>query len=175
MSGMRIKTYLNAKQAEQFVRIRQLLGFKSDYEMFSASIRLFLSIIDRVVEERQEEEDNYIEKLFSEFAYAEDTTIFPRSDCSKTHLNIILGVDPVLRAKKDRGKEIRNKEFADRFVKEHYAKLSDSINDKKAMCRGTGREDIFHEVLVGLYTLPVGFNSYEEFCAYAIEKFNKRG
>lgn len=178
--GKQIKAHLNDEEAESLSKVRARYGFKSDYQFVLSCVRLFLRILsDPRREEFNGSDYDYIEHLFTEYANAEYEELYPTPESSINRLQSTFkggGMEHVKKEYKTQqsAKEVRYKEFTDRFIRTHYKRLQDTFDGmriKRANCEAM---DICQDTLLALYYCREEFSNYEDFEQYAIEKFQKK-
>ncbi|WP_025843031.1 hypothetical protein [Porphyromonas gingivicanis] len=176
--GKQIKAHLNDEEAESLSKVRARYGFKSDYQFVLSCVRLFLRILsDPRREEFNGSDYDYIEHLFTEYANAEYEELYPTPESSINRLqsNIRYRSGDDIK-KKDKtqqsAKEVRYKEFADRFIRTHYKRLQDTFDGMRINRANCEAMDICQDTLLALYYCREEFSSYEDFEQYALEKFH---
>lgn len=159
--GKQIKAHLSDEEAESLSKVRARYGFKSDYQFVLSCVRLFLRILsDPRREEFNASDYDYIEYLFTEYANAEYEELYPTP------------APHVVAKRSPERKEMRYKEYADRFINTHYGRLQDTFDGMRINRTNCEAMDICQDTLLALYYCREEFPSYEAFEQYALNKFH---
>lgn len=173
-----IGAHLRADEVEQVRHIVKRFGFNSVYEFASSSMRLMLRAMSYI--DRGAKCADVGAEISDEFANLYDYEEAELGAKPKWEGGELLAL--VLSGGKVDAMQVGtpsvSREYADEFVRRHYTTLLrkySSRSQKSLESNGYTPLDIFADTIASLFECRESFCSYEDFEAFAMRKFDKRG
>ena len=176
MSYKQIKINLKKDEASKLADVKRVFGFRSDYQLAAACVRLVVSVLHHEIGAIAPDDlHNEVYTLFNSLAFSDYSGVEPKSgkvNSGACHLNLILGVEDSVREEGVCSSESlsvsNNRAFADRFVIENYKEISKKYSNDKS-CRSDMMTplDVAHDMLLRLYrddnVYRGGYKEFEDF------------
>ena len=181
----RVRTWLSAEEALEARRLRKLFGFKSDHQLFKASVLMTIHLLQEAERRNNDPADTTIQDTFKILTEWESPEFGRRNRKRKT----IKREEVVLRKLFDnQAPTIPEKEtvapppshfdapkWYARFVQAHYQTLYDKYASRSERLTGDtlAPRDLLHESLLRLQSPPALITSYEAYEHWALIKFGE--
>ena len=183
----RVRTWLSAEEALEARRLRKLFGFKSDHQLFKASVLMTIHLLQEAERRNNDPEDTTIQETFKILTEWESPEFGRRNRKRKT----LKREEVVLRklfdnqaptiSEKETVAEQANASHYDapkwyaRFVQAHYQMLYDKYASRSERLTGDtlAPRDLLHESLLRLQSPPSKITSYASYERWALSKFGE--
>ena len=181
----RVRTWLSAEEALEARRLRKLFGFKSDHQLFKASVLMTIHLLQEAERRNNDPEDTTIQDTFKILTEWESPEFGRRNRKRKT----LKREEVVLRKLFDnQAPTISEKEtvapppshfdapkWYARFVQAHYQMLYDKYASRSERLTGDtlAPRDLLHESLLRLQSPPSHVTSYASYERWALSKFGE--
>ncbi|WP_455107135.1 hypothetical protein [Porphyromonas sp.] len=183
----RVRTWLSQEDASEARRLRMLFGFKSDHQLFKASVMMAIRLLQEAERRNNDPEDTTIQDTFKVLSEWEAPEFGRRKRKRKT----IKREEVVLRklfdnqaptiSEKETVAEPSNASHYDapkwyaRFVQAHYQELYDKYASRSERLTGDtlAPRDLLHESILRLQSPPSHVTSYEAYERWALSKFGE--
>lgn len=181
----RVRTWLSAEEALEARRLRKLFGFKSDHQLFKASVLMTIHLLQEAERRNNDPEDTTIQDTFKLLTEWESPEFGRRNRKRKT----IKREEVVLRKLFDKqAPTISEKETVAPppshfdapkwyacFVQAHYQMLYDKYASRSERLTGDtlAPRDLLHESLLRLQSPPSHVTSYASYERWALSKFGE--
>lgn len=181
----RVRTWLSAEEALEARRLRKLFGFKSDHQLFKASVLMTIHLLQEAERRNNDPEDTTIQDTFKILTEWESPEFGRRNRKRKT----LKREEVVLRKLFDnQAPTISEKEtvapppshfdapkWYARFVQAHYQTLYDKYASRSERLTGDtlAPRDLLHESLLRLQSPPSHVTSYASYERWALSKFGE--
>lgn len=171
-----IWAHMREDEMEQIRYVIRQFGFRSVYEFVSSSVRLMLRAMSYVDRSRGSIEGEIAEEFAGLYEH-EEVELGAKPKWQGGELLALL----LSRGEVDTQtfhEPNANRAYADEFVRRHYTSLYRKYSirtPKRLESNGYTPLDIFSDTIASLFECREVFSTYEDFEAYAMRKFDKRG
>lgn len=183
----RITTWIGPDAAVEVSRLRKHFGFKSNHQLFKASIFMAIRLLQDAEQREKDPEDTTIQDAFKDLADWEVPEFGRRRRRKKDGhketavLLALFNGQVSSMSKMEIVSEQATPSHADapkwyeRFIRLHYQTLYDKYADRAERLTGDSLapRDLLHESLLRLQCPPSKITSYESYERWALDKFNE--
>lgn len=183
----RITTWIGPDAAVEVSRLRKHFGFKSNHQLFKASIFMAIHLLQDAEQREKDPDDTTIQDAFRTLADWEDPEFGRRRRRRKEGhketavLLALFNGQASSMSKMEIVGEQATPSHADaprwyeHFIRQHYQALYDKYADRAERLTGDSLapRDLLHESLLRLQCPPSQITSYESYERWALDKFNE--
>lgn len=183
----RITTWIGADAAIEVRRLRKHFGFKSNHQLFKASVFMAIRLLQDAEQREKDPDDRTIQDVFKALTDWEAPEFGRRRRRKKdghkeTAVLLALFNGQVSSMSKTEivGEQARPShadapKWYERFIRLHYQALYDKYADRAERLTGDSLapRDLLHESLLRLQCPPSQITSYESYERWALDKFNE--
>ena len=183
----RITTWIGPDAAVEVSRLRKHFGFKSNHQLFKASIFMAIRLLQDAEQREKDPDDTTIQDAFKTLADWEAPEFGRRRRRRKDGhketavLLALFNGQVSSMSKMEIVGEQATPSHADapkwyeRFIRQHYQALYDKYADRAERLTGDSLapRDLLHESLLRLQCPPSQITSYESYERWALDKFNE--
>jgi hypothetical protein len=183
----RITTWIGPDAAVEVSRLRKHFGFKSNHQLFKASIFMAIRLLQDAEQREKDPDDTTIQDAFKTLADWEAPEFGRRRRRRKEGhketavlLALFNGQASSMSKMEIVGEQATPShadapKWYDCFIRQHYQALYDKYADRAERLTGDSLapRDLLHESLLRLQCPPSQITSYESYERWALDKFNE--